>query len=142
MTPSGPHSHHIFVFGSNLKGRHGKGAALHAVKHYSACEGVGYGPQGHAYAIPTKGYALETLPLSVIERHVGYFITCVNYRDNVRMGFRMAEYNVTQIGCGLAGYTAEQIAPMFKPIEQALNVWFDKAWEHWLPQAKYWESPI
>ena len=57
----------IFVFGSNLAGRHGKGAALYAKKHHGAIYGQGYGLQGRSFAIPTKDYNLKTLPLWCIK---------------------------------------------------------------------------
>lgn len=126
----------IFVFGSNMKGRHGKGAALRAAQHYGAIYGRGFGLQGQSYALPTKGYGLEVLPRLVIARHVGYFVKDVQ-RPNPQL-----EYNVTQIGCGLAGYKPELIAPMFKPIEEAPNVWFDLQWSQWLPKAKFWKGPL
>ena len=62
MTPQ------IFVFGSNLAGRHGKGAALFAREQRGAIYRCGVGPQGNAYAIPTKDHALKTLPLASIAR--------------------------------------------------------------------------
>lgn len=96
----------IFVFGSNLDGRHGKGAALTALRKYHAVYGVGAGRTGDAYAIPTKGKDLEVLPLHVIMLYVGLFLHYV--RDNPELTFL-----VTRIGCGLAGYKDEQIAPMF-----------------------------
>lgn len=96
----------IFTFGSNLSGRHGKGAALQAVK-FGAEYGVGVGPTGQCYAIPTKGHKLEVLPLDVIQGYVHIFnrwtLLCPDQ-----------EFLLTPIGCGLAGYTPEQIAPMFK----------------------------
>jgi len=96
----------IFVFGSNLAGRHGKGAALHARQNYGAEYGVGKGRTGNAYAIPTKGYKLEVLPLDRIEYFVGQFL---NYaREHPELVF-----NVTRIGCGLADYKDQDIAPMF-----------------------------
>jgi len=58
------------VFGSNKAGRHGKGAALHAVKHHGAIRGLGWAMQGDCYAIPTKGYNMEVLSLPEIERYV------------------------------------------------------------------------
>ncbi len=96
----------IFVFGSNLAGRYGKGAALWARHHAGAIYGCGEGHQGNSYAIPTKGYRLETLPLEQIERHVESFLAFTRYRTDLT-------FRLTPIGCGLAGYRHEQIAPMF-----------------------------
>lgn len=96
----------IFVFGSNLAGRHGKGAALWARQHRGAIYGQGVGRQGNAYAIPTKDRQLRTLPLSVIEAHVADFLAYARQRSGDR-------FELTPIGCGLAGYRADQIAPMF-----------------------------
>lgn len=97
---------HIFVFGSNLAGRHGKGAALHARQKHGAKYGVGFGPTGNSYAIPTKDEHLRTLPLWHVALHVAVFIAYA--RDHPAIDFE-----VTRIGCGLAGYTDDQIAPMF-----------------------------
>lgn len=97
----------IFVFGSNLAGQHGAGAALFARKCHGAVYGVGCGRTGDAYAIPTKDENLKTLPLIVIRTEVEYFKLYA--RENPNLTF-----NVTRIGCGLAGYKDEDIAPMFK----------------------------
>ncbi len=97
----------IFVFGSNLAGRHGKGAALYARRYYFAKYGVGRGLTGSSYAIPTKDKFLHTLPLSEIKKYVGEFIEFAT--NNPKKTFQ-----VTAIGTGLAGYRHEQIAPMFK----------------------------
>lgn len=96
----------IFVFGSNLAGRHGKGAALEARKHYGAVYGQGEGLQGQSYAIPTKDGDLLTLPLPVIRESVTRFKTFAASRPDLT-------FQVTAIGCGLAGYTPGDIAPMF-----------------------------
>ena len=64
----------IFVFGSNLAGRHGKGAALYAAKNFGAERGVGEGETGDSYAIPTKDENLQTLPLSAVEAAIVRFI--------------------------------------------------------------------
>lgn len=96
----------VFVFGSNLAGRHGKGAALWARHHAGAIYGCGEGHQGNSYAIPTKGYRLETLPLDQIARHVESFLAFARYRPDLT-------FRLTPIGCGLAGYRFDQIAPMF-----------------------------
>lgn len=96
----------IFVFGSNLAGRHGAGAALHARKHHGAKYGVGTGRTGEAYAIPTKDAGLQSLPLPAIAGHVSTFLGYA--QENPAL-----QFNVTRIGCGLAGYTDAQIAPLF-----------------------------
>jgi len=97
----------IFVFGSNLAGRHGAGAALFARDCHGAEYGRGVGLQGYSYAIPTKDERLRTLPLDVIRTHVEWFI------HFARFCHPELTFNVTRIGCGLAGYTDAQIAPMF-----------------------------
>src|SRR6187399_3598380 len=97
----------IFVFGSNLAGRHGKGAALDAHQYYDAEYGVGVGRTGRAYAIPTKNHKLETLPLDAIADYVKFFLLYAAANPELT-------FNVTRIGCGLAGYKDEDIAPMFK----------------------------
>lgn len=97
----------IFVFGSNLAGRHGKGAAYHAVKHCGAIYGQGIGLQGKSYAIPTKNERIQTLPLADINRHV------IDFLDYARAHPELT-FQVTAIGCGLAGYQPGQIAWMFE----------------------------
>ena len=96
----------VFVFGSNLAGRHGKGAALWARQHRGAIYGQGVGPQGNAYAIPTKDRQLRVLPLDVIRSHVREFLDYAHRQPDLR-------FELTPIGCGLAGYRPDQIAPMF-----------------------------
>lgn len=96
----------IFVFGSNLAGRHGAGAALAARQRHGAIYGVGRGIQGNSYGIPTKGYKIETLALSEINLYVLEFMAFAKKHPEL-------EFNITRIGCGLAGYTDSQIAPMF-----------------------------
>jgi hypothetical protein len=97
----------IFVFGSNLAGRHGKGAALYARQHHGAIYGRGEGRQGNSYAIPTKDDELRSLGLLSIKFYVDRFIEYATARPHL-------VFNVTRVGCGLAGYTDEQIAPMFR----------------------------
>lgn len=96
----------IFVFGSNLAGRHGKGAAVMARRVYGARYGVGMGPTGRAYAIPTKDAQLKPLPLGIIRGHVSRFLAYAQGRPG-------EIFMVTRVGCGLAGYTDAQIGPMF-----------------------------
>lgn len=99
-------SRRIFVFGSNLAGRHGKGAALWARRNFGAIYGRGIGIQGDSYAIPTKDENLRTLPLSTIQGYVNLFLDFA--RNNPGFTFW-----VTPIGCGLAGYKPHQINPLF-----------------------------
>lgn len=96
----------IFVFGSNLAGRHGKGAALFARQERGAIYGRGEGFQGRSYAIPTKDACLRVLPLSEIMQYVQKFLRFAKMHPEL-------EFEITPIGCGLAGYSYEQIAPMF-----------------------------
>ena len=97
----------IFVFGSNLAGRHGMGTALYAKKYYGAIYGQGQGLQGTSYAIPTKDENLVPLPLWKIEKYVLRFLNFA--KDQKEFVFK-----VTPIGCGLAGYSPKEIAPFFK----------------------------
>lgn len=99
----------VFVFGSNLAGRHGAGAALYARTNCGAVYGQGEGFQGNSYAIPTKDLNIETLPLSIIAGGVTKFISFA--RANPTRGFF-----VTAIGCGLAGYKPSDIALMFQGV--------------------------
>ena len=105
---------YIFVFGSNLAGRHGKGAALYAKQNYGAKYGQGMGLQGNSYAIPTKDLELKTLPLN----HINYF---VDVFINFTIDHPEYIFNLTRIGCGLAGYKDSQIAPMFKNAPNNVN---------------------
>jgi hypothetical protein len=109
----------IFVFGSNLAGRHGKGAALHAIQNYAAIYGQGVGMQGQSYAIPTKDEKLKPLELSAISYYVHQFINWANY---CHLKDKDYLFMVTAIGCGLAGYKPNQIAPMFKSARRMYNI--------------------
>lgn len=97
----------VFVFGSNLAGRHGKGAALTARERYGARYGQASGRQGASYAIPTKDADLRVLPLAAIEAGIYAFIA-----DALRTQDTL--YFVTRVGCGLAGYADDDIKPFFK----------------------------
>lgn len=109
----------IFVFGSNLAGRHGKGAALTAAKEHGAVYGVSFGRTGNAFAIPTKDAGLKTLPLARIGEYVEQFKRYAQNNPEL-------QFNVTRIGCGLAGYSDENIAPMFKDCPN--NCTLPKGW--------------
>jgi hypothetical protein len=109
----------VFVFGSNLAGRHGAGAAKFAHASRGAIYGQAEGPQGNSYAIPTKDSKLRTLSLIEIRRHVDRFIDYARAHPHL-------SFELTPIGCGLAGYKPTDIAPMFReaPKNVALPVEF------------------
>lgn len=109
----------VFVFGSNLAGRHGAGAAKQALK-FGAVYGEGVGLFGQTYAIPTKDHNIVTLPISKIKLYVDDFISFA--RDNTKYQFL-----VTRIGCGLAGYTDKEIAPLFKECLGFYNITLPKS---------------
>ena len=97
----------IFVFGSNEAGIHGAGAAKLAVEKFGAKMGMGYGLQGQSFGIPTKDTFIRTLSLDKIEFYIYSFLSEV-------MEYTDTEFLVTKIGCGLAGYSEEEIANLFK----------------------------
>ncbi len=111
----------VFVFGSNLAGRHGKGAALYARQFHGAKYGVGQGPTGNAYAIPTKDYDLDTLDLYMIASYVEDFIAYAKAHPDL-------VFEVTRVGCGLAGYNDSDIAPMFA--KAPANCVLPKGWRN------------
>lgn len=105
------HPDEVFVFGSNLAGLHAGGAARFAMQHFGAVWGQGVGLQGQSYAIPTMQGGVET-----IKPYVDDFIDFA--RKNPHLKFL-----VTEIGCGIAGFTPEQIAPLFTRAVGLDNVW-------------------
>lgn len=100
----------IFVFGSNLAGAHGGGAARLAYERFGAVWGQGVGLQGQSYAIPTMQGGVETIKPYVDEFQ--------------QFAWQHPEYKflVTRIGCGIAGFTAEEIAPLFVSAIELDNV--------------------
>ncbi len=105
----------VFVFGSNLSGRHGKGAAKTALS-WGAKWGQASGIQGKAYGIPTKDASIKrTLTVIEIKPFVDKFIDWARYHSgNI--------FLVTEIGCGLAGYSPKDIAPLFKGCIEIENI--------------------
>ncbi len=108
----------IFVFGSNLQGSHGGGAALLAWQKWGAIWGQGTGLQGQTYGIPTMHGGPEA-----IKPYVDDFIRFAEEKPEFT-------FLVTEIGCGIAGFTPQQIAPLFKAAVNVPNI-------H-LPQ-RFWE---
>ena len=105
----------IFVFGSNLAGRHGAGAAKWALENKGAIYGRGVGMQGDSYGIPTKDENIQTLSLDRIKIFVNYFIEYAKNHPHLK-------FQLTPIGCGLAGYKPFQIGPMFKGVSENVIV--------------------
>lgn len=97
----------VFVFGSNLAGRHGAGSAKWAVRHHGAVYGIGNGRCDRSYAIPTKDERLKVLPLNRIQYYVTQFL-------NHARSHKKDSFHIVAIGCGLAGYSPHDIAPFFK----------------------------
>lgn len=100
----------IFVFGSNLAGRHGGGAARVAMNRFGAVWGQGVGIQGQSYAIPTMQGGPET-----IKPYVDQFIEFAKEHPELK-------FYVTRIGCGIAGFTDTQIAPLFAQAKPITNI--------------------
>lgn len=94
-------SNEIFVFGSNLRGAHGGGAARIAYKRFGAVWGEGVGLHGQSYAIPTMQGGVET-----IAPYVDEFVEFAKRHAEL-------EFLVTRIGCGIAGFDDSEIAPLF-----------------------------
>lgn len=123
-----PQNGEVFVFGSNLAGIHGAGAAKIACAKFGAVYGRGKGfqPDYKSYAIPTKDASIRnSLSLDEINFYIKMFI-----RDYTNNDFVLTRgWFVTRIGCGLAGYTDAQIAPLFK---DAQNCSFAEQWKPYL----------
>lgn len=105
----------IFVFGSNLAGMHGGGAAYVAFKEFGAVMGCGVGLRGQSYAIPTMQGGVET-----IKPYVDEFITFASAHPELF-------FYVTRIGCGIAGFRDKVIAPLFAKAVGLENVCLPKS---------------
>ncbi|MDE7465347.1 MAG: hypothetical protein K2M59_02825 [Muribaculaceae bacterium] len=116
ITDLGPDD--IFVFGSNLAGHHAGGAARVARQRFGAIEGQGVGIQGQSYAIPTMQGGVET-----IKPYVDEFIDLAREWDQ-------NTFYVTRIGCGIAGFKDEEIAPLFDEAYDLYNVRLPESFAH------------
>jgi len=106
----------IFVFGSNLQGMHGGGAAYTAHRKFGAVMGQGVGLQGQSYAIPTMQGGVET-----IRPYVNEFIAFAKAHPELT-------FLVTRIGCGIAGFTDEEISPLFAEAHGVENIILPEGW--------------
>lgn len=105
----------VFVFGSNLAGMHGGGAAYVAFQKFGAVMGCGVGLRGQSYAIPTMQGGVET-----IKPYVDEFISFAKSRPDLF-------FYVTRIGCGIAGFRDKDIAPLFKDAAGVENICLPKS---------------
>jgi RNA polymerase sigma factor (sigma-70 family) len=109
----------VFVFGSNLAGMHGCGAARQALLKFGAVMGQGIGMHGQSYAIPTMQGGVDT-----IRPYVDDFIAFARQHPDKR-------FLVTQIGCGIAGFSPEDIAPLFRNAVNVENVYLPSSfWDY------------
>ena len=106
----------VFVFGSNLAGAHGGGAARLAYNRFGAIWGQGVGLQGQSYAIPTMQGGVET-----IKPYVDEFIEFAKTRPDLT-------FLVTRVGCGIAGFTNEEISPLFAKAHEVENIVLPSGW--------------
>ena len=106
----------IFVFGSNLQGMHGGGAAYTAFKKFGAAMGCGVGHRGQSYAIPTMHGGVED-----IRPYVDEFIRYASEHPELF-------FYVTRVGCGIAGFKDREIAPLFAEARGLANVCLPKGW--------------
>ena len=105
----------IFVFGSNLEGMHGGGAARAAYNKFGAIWGQGVGLQGQSYGIPTMHGGVD-----VIKPYVDEFIDFAKSHTELK-------FLVTRIGCGIAGFRDEEMAPLFKDAIEIENIYLPKS---------------
>ena len=108
----------VFVFGSNRQGRHGKGAALTARNKFGAIYGQSEGLQGQSYAIITKELRKEYQPVSLGEIKLGVDTFIQFAKDNKHLTFYVVE-----LGCNLAYFTVEEVAPLFKSAMKLRNIY-------------------
>lgn len=118
-----PAEDEIFVFGSNLAGVHGAGAAKQAMSKYGARYGVGVGFTGRCYAIPTKDLDIKTLSIEQIKSYIFHFVKNTLKYSHVK-------FFITRVGCGLAGLKDADVASLFKGCSKNCN--FPKEWEPYL----------
>jgi hypothetical protein len=119
----------IFVFGSSLDGNHAGGAARFAYLHHGAVMGIGEGLTGNSYALPTVGIKFAPMTFGLVFEHIRTFINFTRQHPDLK-------FQVTRIGCGIAGFKDSDIAAVFA--DASANCLFDEAWREFLPTANFW----
>ena len=112
----------VFVFGSNILGQHSGGAALYAKEHFGAIEGTPEGIQGKSYAIPTHGNTFQELE-EAVKRFTEFVV--MHPQNN---------FMLTAVGCGTAGYSVEQVAPLFRQAYSFGNVYVPAGFLPFMPK--------
>lgn len=120
----------IFVFGSNETGIHNGGAARVALNVHGAVMGIGHGRVGNSYAIPTMTAYADPIKFDELAAYVKSFVEYANARQEY-------DFEITRIGCGIAGFKDEDVAKLFEAAD--VNCLFDTSWEQYFTQPKnYW----
>lgn len=122
----------VFVFGSNLRGRHGKGAALIAAEKFGAIEGQADGFMGRSFGVPTKDENIRSIPFGMLDIYIGHL--CASAKLNPSKNFF-----VTRIGCGLAGNSDKDMAKMIRRIATEMqydlrNCSFAEEWKPFMTE--------
>lgn len=113
---------HIFVFGSNFLGKHGRGSARDAFVGFGAVQGIGEGLEGQSYAFPTKRTPYESCDEQELLTSIENMISCAD--DNPDLTFVL-----TKVGCGLAGFTETYMRSLFTQFTLPTNI---QPYENWL----------
>lgn len=111
----------IFVFGSNLAGIHGAGAAKYAHEHHGAKWGVGEGLTGRSYALPTKGYEIENVPWSFVWNSLKTFVEFAKAHPEL-------DFALTPVGTGLAGHSKKDVWEALYELGIPENVYLTSSW--------------
>lgn len=120
-----PNTGQIFVFGSNLLGHHDGGAAKYALEHCGALQGYGQGLVGNSYALPTCAVPGIALTNKGVQYAIELFMAYACIRADL-------QFFVTAVGCGIAGFTHEEIATMFSSGWWLPNITFPSEWKPYL----------
>lgn len=120
--------------GTNESGIHGAGIAQYAFDNWGLVWGQGFGPSGMCFGVPTKDWRIGKLDLGVIDSYISRYIQWM----------KATKYNhlVTKVGCGLAGYTPNQIAPMFAECINMTNVWLPEEFIKVISNPMSWDYII
>lgn len=121
------------VYGSNEQGKHFGGAAKAAFEQQGAVWGIGFGHQGNSFGIPTCSRSTSEPNFQITPDTLRFYIYCFILYAKMHPELK---FQVTRIGCGLAGWADSVVAPLFT--EAPDNCYIDEVWSQWLPNHKTW----